>query len=95
VANVKRWVPKVNRHAVVMVQKTVGGNTNYVKRRPAVITGFATDTNPIMRVRHIGETYGNGTTGVVRQIDWPVSAISPSRTVGSAARAGKYIGGLG
>lgn len=61
------WVAKVNRHVAVVVQKTVGGNANYAKRRPGVITAFATDTNPRIRVRHIGETYGSAGTGVVRQ----------------------------
>lgn len=34
------WVKKVGRHVVVMVVKTVGGNTTYVKRRPAQITAL-------------------------------------------------------
>lgn len=34
------WVPKVRRHVVVQVVKTVGGNTAYVKRRPAQITAL-------------------------------------------------------
>jgi hypothetical protein len=61
------WVAKVNRHVAYLQQKTVGGNTAYVKRRPAVITAFATDTNPRLRVRHSGETYGSAGTGVVRK----------------------------
>lgn len=78
------WVPKVRRHAVVMVQKTVGGNTQYVKRRPAIITGFATDTNPIFQVRHYGETYGTGAVGVPRIVN---STTTPP---GGNWRAGKY-----
>jgi hypothetical protein len=34
------------------------------KPRPAIVTGFATDTNPILRVGHAGEVYGNGAVGV-------------------------------
>jgi hypothetical protein len=51
------WKPKVNRHGTVLVQKTVGGNTAYVKRRPGVITGGISGTTCNFRVRHIGETY--------------------------------------
>lgn len=75
------WVAKVRRHASVYVQKTVAGNTQYVKRRPAIITGFATDTNPIFRVRHYGETYGTGAVGV------------PSGHSLVPPRNGKYVGG--
>ncbi len=78
-----RWQPKVNRHCAYQLQKTVGGNTNYVKRRPAIVTAIATDTNPVLRVRHIGETYGTGAVGVPRQIN--------STTTVPAARAGKYV----
>lgn len=89
------WVPKVNRHAVVMVQKTVAGNTQYVKRRPAIITGFATDTNPIFRVRHNldkdpvtpgiqPEVYGTPSVGIVRVLN------STTTTPGGNWRAGKY-----
>lgn len=63
------WVPKVNRHVAYLQLKTVNGNAAYVKRRPAVITAFATDTNPRLRVRHGGEVYGNATTGVARKTD--------------------------
>lgn len=61
------WVAKANRHVVYLQQKTVGGNTAYVKRRPAVITGFASDSAARLRVRHGGEVYGNATNGVVRK----------------------------
>ena len=61
------WVAKTNRHCTILVQKTVNGNTNYVKRRPAIITGFASDTNARLRVRRTGEVYGNASTGVVRK----------------------------
>ncbi len=61
------WVAKVNRHVSYLQQKTVGGNANYVKRRPAIITGFATDTNARLRVRHTGEVYGTAAVGVVRK----------------------------
>lgn len=56
------WVPQVNRHVAVVV--TIGGKT---RRRPGVITGFAADTNPIIRVRRHGETYGNASVGVPRR----------------------------
>lgn len=68
------WVPKVGRHVTVL---KVGGGT--VKAKPGVITGFAADSAPIIRVgRHdtntglVGiqlETYGNGTNGVPRRTD--------------------------
>jgi hypothetical protein len=84
------WQPKAKRHCAYQQQKTVtsnaifgGTNTNYVKRRPAVITGFATDTNPILRVRHHGETYGSGAVGVPRQVNSTASV--------PAARASKYV----
>jgi translation elongation factor EF-Tu-like GTPase len=60
------WKAKVNRHVTHILQKTLGGNTNYAKRRPAVITAIATDTNPRYRVRHGGETYGSGAVGIAR-----------------------------
>lgn len=62
------WVAKVRRHVVYLQQKTVGGNANYVKRRPAIITAFsAGDSAPILRVRHGGETYGNNSNGIGRK----------------------------
>lgn len=65
------WVAKVNRHVAYLQQKTVGGNANYVKRRPAIITAFATDTNPRLRVRHYTvpstETYGSAGVGIPRK----------------------------
>lgn len=54
----------VNRHVAYLQQKTVGGNANYVKRRPGTVTALATDTNPRIRVRHTGEVYGNAAVGV-------------------------------
>lgn len=76
------WKPKVNRHCYYYKQKTVTNPlgqviTNYIARRPCVITAIATDTNPDLRVRHIGETYGTGATGIVRRF--------------SGSRAGKYV----
>lgn len=69
------WEPKVNRH----VQVIVHSGATFVKIVPGVITGFATDTNPIIRVgRHdtdpgTGEVqleiYGNSTTGIPRRTD--------------------------
>lgn len=56
------WVPKVNRHVSMVV--TIGGKT---RRRPGIITAFATDTNPRIRVGHLGEVYGDATNGVVRR----------------------------
>lgn len=64
------WVAKVRRHVAYLQLKTVGGNTAYVKRRPAIITSFsAGDSNPILRVRHTGEVYGNSTNGIARKTD--------------------------
>lgn len=67
------WVAKTNRHVAQIVTKTAPPAppgityTNYAKRRPAIITGFATDTNARLRVRHIGETYGTAGVGIVRK----------------------------
>jgi hypothetical protein len=61
------WQPKVNRHVAYLLQKTVGGNANYVKRRACVITGFASDGNPRLRCLHTGEVYGDATTGIVHK----------------------------
>lgn len=103
-ASTKHWVPKVNRHARVFINKSVTNalgqvQTNYVKRRPATVTAFATDTNPRFRVRHSGETYGSAAVGIVRQIDSTVpvggDAAGETRLPGSAVRVvggvGKYI----
>lgn len=57
------WEPKTNRHVAVIV--TIGGTT---RRRPAIITGFATDTAPILRVGHHSEVYGNASVGVPRRV---------------------------
>lgn len=53
------WVRKVNRHVVVLVPKTVGGNTTYVKRRPGVITALGAGNLINVRIRHTGVTYTN------------------------------------
>lgn len=68
------WEPKIGRHVTIL--KVANGT---VKPKPGVITGFATDSNPIIRVgRHdtdtgtVGvqyETYGNSTNGVPRRTD--------------------------
>lgn len=52
------WLPKVGRHCVYLQPKTVGGNTAYVKRRPAIITSVSAP-NVNIRVVHSGETYSN------------------------------------
>lgn len=52
------WRPKIGRHCVYLQQKTVGGNAQYVKRRPAIITGVS-GANVDLRVGHSGETYTN------------------------------------
>jgi hypothetical protein len=80
------WKPKTNRHACYYLQKTATNPlgtviTNYIKRRPVVITGLATDTNPRLRVRHYTvpstETYGSAGVGIVRRF--------------TGSRAGKYV----
>lgn len=53
------WERKVGRHVAVLKQKTVNGNTAYVKRRPAVITALGAGALVTVRVRHHGETYAN------------------------------------
>src|ERR1700750_3211704 len=103
-ASTKHWVPKVNRHCRVFMTKSVTnalGQTqaNYTKRRPATVTGFATDTNPRLRVRRSGEVYGSASVGVVRQIDSTVpvggDAAGETRLPGAAVRTvagvGKYV----
>lgn len=70
------WVAKVNRHVAYLQQKTVGGNANYVKRRPAIITGFAADSNPRLRVGHGSEVYGDATNGVARKTDPDANTVS-------------------
>jgi hypothetical protein len=52
------WVRKVNRHVVVNVVKTVGGNTAYVKRRPAIITALGAGNLITCKVTG-AETYTN------------------------------------
>lgn len=54
----------VQKHVAYLQQKTVGGNANYVKRRPGTVTALAADTNPRIRVRRTGEAYGNASVGV-------------------------------
>lgn len=108
-ASTKHWVPKVNRHCCVFIQKVVNqpalgyvgetGTTKYAKRRPAIVTGFATDTNPRLRVRHSGEVYGSAGVGVVRQIDSTVpvggDAAGETRLSGAAVRVVGGAGGTG
>jgi len=66
------WQRKVNRHCAYLQQKTVGGNANYVKRRPAVITALGAGNLVNLRVRHIGETYSN----VDRKLDPDANTVS-------------------
>lgn len=53
------WEPKVNRHVVYLQQKTVGGEVNYVKRRPAIVTAVNLDDTVDLRVGHDGEVYAS------------------------------------
>lgn len=60
------WKPKAKRHCTVLVQKTVTNplgqvQTNFIKRRPGVITSVVSGTTVAARVRHIGETYASVT----------------------------------
>jgi hypothetical protein len=57
------WLPKVNRH--VQLLKRVSSSVTLIK--PGIITGIALDTNPIIRIGHSGESYGNATNGVPRR----------------------------
>lgn len=75
------WEPKVNRH--VQLLKLIDVDT--IKPVPGVITAFATNGDPIIRVgRHDTddvepgvqlELFGNATTGVPRRVD-PAVAIA-------------------
>jgi hypothetical protein len=51
------WVRKVGRHVAYLQQKTVGGNANYVKRRPAIITALGAGELVDIRVGHGAEVY--------------------------------------
>lgn len=52
------YIPRVNRHVAYLQQKTVGGNTQYVKRRPSTITAVpGPDFIVDLRVGHHSETY--------------------------------------
>ena len=53
------WERKVNRHVAYLQQETVGGNTTYVKRRPAVITALGAGQLVNIRIRRTGETFTN------------------------------------
>lgn len=53
------WVRRVNKHCAYLQQKTVGGNANYVKRRPATITAVGAGQLATLRVGHSGEVYAN------------------------------------
>lgn len=54
-----KFKPKVKRHIVVHVNKTVGGNTKYVKRRPAKITSIVSGQTVNAVVPHTTETYSS------------------------------------
>jgi hypothetical protein len=53
------WLRKVNRHVQVYRQKTVAGETNYVKVVPAVITALGAGELVTVRVGHAGGTIAN------------------------------------
>ncbi len=63
-ADTHGWRPLVGLHCIYLQQKTFGGNTNYVKRIPVIITGFATDGYPILKNKHTGVSYGTASIGV-------------------------------
>lgn len=63
------WLPKIGRHCTYLEQKTYDGNTNYVKRRPAIITAIVSGDTVDLRVGRSGEVH----TGVDRKTD-PTSA---------------------
>lgn len=53
------WQAKVGRHVAYLQRKTFGGNTEYIKRRPSIITAVNVDDTLNIRVGHHGETYTN------------------------------------
>lgn len=61
------WVAKVRRHVVYLQQKTVNGNTAYVKRRPARITAISADGAPIIKLSRTSTIVGDATNGVPRK----------------------------
>lgn len=58
------WRPLVGLHCVYLQQKTFGGNSQYIKRRNVIITGFASDGYPILLQKQSGEVYGTASVGV-------------------------------
>jgi hypothetical protein len=50
------WLPKVNRHVLLYRQKTVGGETNYVKPVIATITNVDSATQLDLRIGRTGGT---------------------------------------
>lgn len=61
------WVAKVGRRVVYLQQKTVNGNTVYVKRLPAQITAIASDGAPVLKLTGSGTVIGNATNGALRK----------------------------
>lgn len=53
------WLRKVNRHVQLYRQKTVGGEANYVKVVPAVITALGAGELVTVRIGHTGGTAVN------------------------------------
>jgi hypothetical protein len=53
------WVRQLKAHVAFLQQKTVNGNTAYVKRRPATITALGAGELVNLRVLHSGEVYTN------------------------------------
>jgi hypothetical protein len=50
---------KVNSHVTYFAVTTA-------KPLPATVTGFATDTNPILRLTHTGTTFGTASVGIAK-----------------------------
>jgi len=50
-------VVRINDHVTVFVQKTVAGNTQYVKARPGTVTARGAGNLADVRIGHLGETY--------------------------------------
>jgi hypothetical protein len=53
------WRPKIGRHVQVFVNKTVNGNAQFQKIRPAIITALGAGNLITCRVLHTGEIYTN------------------------------------
>ncbi len=58
------WRPLLGLHCIYLEQKTFGGSSQYIKRRPVKIIGFASDGYPILLQKQSGVQYGTASVGI-------------------------------